>query len=991
MPSNQFRIAIISSLLCLPTRAGIAAEQAGDFEKSVARVLIRNCVSCHNSSNPKGKLDLTRRESLIKGGENGPAIVPGNAANSYLIERVADGSMPPNKHGQKIPKGVLTSLRRWVNNGAKWPKDRQLSPFELTTQKRAGFDWWSFQPVKRPAIPAVQNQQWLRNPVDAFVLNRLEQNRLSPAPNADRLTLFRRLKFDLVGLPPTPEEIGDFLKDRSPSAYENAVDRFLASPHYGERWGRHWLDVVRFGESDGFEHDKLRPHAWPYRDYVIRSFNQNKSYDLFVTEQLAGDVLQPVTTDGIAATGFFVAGPWDEVQNVAASQIERRRAREEEMEELITAVSQSFLGVTVNCARCHDHKFDPVLQTDYYRMKSVFAGVRHAKGRTPGHRPLLTSRELKLRAARLLPLQKRISAIQTELAKLDSHIASDAVANKSVKNALIAGQFGNALNARSTGFTAKSKTGFQSPPLTVECWVRVKNANQFNVFVANNLKSSGGHWELYSFSGKGDFSAYLPGLSPATLRSGIVITDDKWHYLAMQFDNKRVRLFVDGKLVKDQPVKRVKPIGAVGSLYLGGYSPVNIGCDGTVDEVRISHGIRPIVGIPKLPFQLDSSTAGLWHFDKSQNGRIPDIAIHDQQIDKKQIAQQRAILLIKKKKLEAQIASMELQFAYVGYRQKPPATHVLIRGNPEQPGAPVIPGGLSGIRQLSPNFNLKSDNSDGARRIKFAKWVTHPRNPLTARVMVNRLWQYHFGQGLVKTPSDFGFNGGLPTHPQLLDWLADELVTTGWNLKQIQRLILTSATFRQSSRFRESAARIDASNRLLWRFSPRRLEGEIIRDSMLAVSGELNSKLEGPSFRPFTVSVFNTSFYHLFDSDKPEFNRRTIYRIQVSTGRSAFLDALDCPSPSLASPKRRTTTTPLQALALMNNTFAVRQANRFASRVRIRSGERINKQVTLAFQVAYGRAPSKTELPEATDFVRKNGLKSLCWVLLNSSEFLYVR
>jgi hypothetical protein len=286
---------------------------------------------------------------------------------------------------------------------------------------------------------------------------------------------------------------------------------------------------------------------------------------------------------------------------------------------------------------------------------------------------------------------------------------------------------------------------------------------------------------------------------------------------------------------------------------------------------------------------------------------------------------------------------------------------------------------------------LKSDDADGIRRIKFAKWVTHSRNPLTARVIVNRLWQYHFGQGLVKTPSDFGFNGGAPSHPQLIDWLADELITSGWDLKQMQRLILTSATFRQSSRFRENAARIDASNRLLWRFSPRRLEGEIIRDSMLAVSGELNSKLEGPSFRPFTVSVFNTHFYHMFDSDKPEFNRRTIYRIQISTGRSAFLDALDCPSPSLAAPKRRTTTTPLQALALMNNTFAVRQANRFADRIRRRTNKSKNGQITLAFRMAYGRVPSKTELPTATEFVRKNGLKSLCWVLLNSSEFLYVR
>jgi mono/diheme cytochrome c family protein len=991
MHPNCLRVAAWLIVACLACRVGIAADRDGDFERSVARVLIRNCIGCHNATNPKGKLDLTSRESLLKGGESGPAIVPGNTAKSYLIERVADGSMPPKKNGQRLPQAVVAGLKRWVIDGANWPKGRRLSSFELTTPKRAGFDWWSFQPVKRPAIPAVRDRQWLRNPIDAFVLNRLERARLSPASNADRLTLFRRLKFDLIGLPPTPREIDDFLADRSPAAYERAVDRFLASPHYGERWGRHWLDVVRFGESDGFEHDKLRPHAWPYRDYVIRSFNENKPYDRFVAEQLAGDVLQPVTPEGIAATGFFVAGPWDEVQNVAASQIERRRAREEEMEELITAVSQSFLGVTVNCARCHDHKFDPVSQADYYRIKSVFAGVSHADGRKPGLRSILTPTQRKIREARLTPLRQRISALTAQLAKLDSHIASDAVADKTLKNALVTGRFGKSLNARATGFTARSKADFQSSPLTVECWARAKSSLGFNVFVANNLKSSGGHWELYSFSGTGDFSAYLPGLSPATVRSGVVITDDKWHYLGMQFDGKRVRLFVDGKQVKDQPVKRVKPVGPAVSLYFGGYAPDGIGCDGSVDEVRISRGIRPIAGLPHAPFPTDDRTLGLWHFDAIRGGRVTDAANTRRQIDRKQLDQQRAALLVEKVKLEKQIASMAEPMAYIGHRRKPPTTHVLIRGNPEQPGAAVTPGGLSGIRHLSPDLRLKPGDADAARRIKFAQWVTHPRNPLTARVIVNRLWQYHFGQGLVKTPSDFGFNGGPPSHPQLLDWLADELVNSGWDLKRMQRLILTSATFRQSSQFQANDANVDSTNRLLWRFSPRRLEGEIIRDAMLAVSGELNSKLGGPSFRPFTVTVFNTHFYHMFDSDKPDFNRRTVYRIQVSTGRSAFLDALGCPSPSLASPKRRTTTTPLQALALMNNTFAVRQAERFADRVRRRAGERINAQVTLAIRTAYGRLPTKSEISKATEFVRRNGLKSLCRVLLNSSEFLYVR
>lgn len=970
---------------------GSADERPGGFEQSIAPILVRHCLGCHNATDPKGHLDLSRRATMLKGGDSGAAIVPGHARKSYLIERVADGSMPPKKHSRRLSKTEVARLKRWVDAGAEWPKGRRLSPFEFTTGKRAGLDWWSFQPVQRPPIPGVKNRAWLGNPIDAFILRRLEDAGLTPAPPAERLTLFRRMKFDLVGLPPEPAEIDAFLADRSPAAYERAVDRFLASPQYGERWGRHWLDVVRFGESDGFEHDKLRPHAWRYRDYVIRSLNRNKPYDRFVTEQLAGDVLRPTTPDGIMATGFLVAGPWDEVQNVAKSQVERRRAREEEMEELVTAVSQTFLGVTTNCARCHDHKFDPISQRDYYRIKAVFAGVSHANGRVPGRRSILTARERAAWEARREPLRRQIAAIDSELARLESKLAGDARAEKNAAKALAPGRFGKALNARATRLVAQSKSVFQTPPMTVECWARTANPGKFNVFVANNLKSSGGHWELYSFAGKGDFSAYLPGMAPATIRSGTVITDGKWHYLAMQFDGRRVRLFVDGRLVKDQAVKRVKPVGRPAALYLGGYSPHKIGCDGAVDDVRISRGIRPISAIPAGPLAADETTVGLWSFDAIDNGLVADLANTGQNAERRKIARRRATLARQQKSLTAQLNAMKEPVAYVGYRRQPPKTHVLLRGDPEHPESPVTPGGLSGVRNLPADLKLKPASADGARRARFAEWVTDPRNPLTARVIVNRVWHYHFGQGLVPTPSDFGFNGGRPSHPQLLDWLADEFVQSGWDLKRLHRLILTSATYRQGSRFDVDAARVDGSNRLLWRFTPRRLEGEIIRDAMLAVSGELNTRMSGPGYRPFTVTVFNTHFYHLFDSDLPKYNRRTVYRIQVSTGRSKFLDALDCPAPSLAAPKRRTTTTPLQALALMNNPFAFRQAERFAERVRRQAGNRLAQQVDHAHRLALGRPPAEREAADAAAFARQHGLKSLCWVLLNSSEFLYVR
>ena len=989
----QARIAIFILGICLASVSVGDAAPKNHFERDIAGLLTRRCLTCHSGDSPRGKLDLSRRTSILKGGDSGPAIVPGKPEKSLLIERVADGSMPPAKHGPRLTKAEVAALRDWVKAGARWPKDRRLHPFEFSTNKRAGYDWWSLQPVKRPRLPEVRNRIWLRNPIDAFVLAKLESKGVAPAKPAGRRVLIRRLKFDLLGLPPTPEEVRKFVDDHRPDAWSRLVERYLASPHYGERWARHWLDVVRFGESDGFEHDKLRPHAWRYRDYVIRAFNADKPYDRFVTEQLAGDAIRPQSRDTIAATGFLVAGPWDEVQNVAVSKTERRRAHEEEMAEIIGAVSQSFLGMTVHCARCHDHKFDAITQADYYRLKAIFDGVSHADGRKPGNLSILTEAERAARLRTIRPLRAELTRLETEMVKLRPAYPTDLSPETPGKNVLTTGRFGNAANGKATRFSGRSRVAFENPPFTVECWAKANSAAGFNVFVANNLKSNGGHWEIYTYAGQGDFSAYLPGCSPATIRSGKVITDGRWHYLAMQFDGKRVRLFVDAKLVKEATVKRVKQRTTAGSIYFAGYSPQKIGCDGAVDDVRISTGIRKIESLPTKPFALDATTIGLWRFDKLNGNRVRNLALSQPKNKTERIANRAKLKMLeaKRDRLRKQLASFDEPIAYIGHRRQPPETHLLVRGNPEEPGRIVRPMALTGIRRWSGDLALSSKTPEQQRRLKFAQWVTDRRNPLTARVIVNRLWQYHFGQGLVKTPSDFGFHGGKPSHPQLLDWLADELVRSGWSLKHIQRLILTSNTFRQSSAFNPVAAAFDAGNRLLWRFSPRRLDAETVRDAMLAVSGELNPTIGGPSFRPFKVTVFNTHFYHLFDSDKPEFNRRSLYRMQISTGRDPFLTALDCPAPSLAAPKRRTTITPLQALALMNNTFALRQAERFARRVLKQSSGDIVKEVRRCYEVALGRSPTKTELSEAVAFVRTNDLSTFCWVLLNSSEFLYVR
>jgi mono/diheme cytochrome c family protein len=952
-------------LLTASARPAFADEPPADFENSVAIVLVKNCLSCHNPTEARGGLDLTHRGGLLQGGKSGPAVVAGKPRESLLVERVTAGTMPPKKSGLRLTGADVAALTAWVEAGAAWPAGRVLSPFERTTDRRAGFDWWSLQPLQDSAPPPVREQSWPRSPLDAFVLARLEARGIAPAPPADRVTYLRRVKYDLLGLPPTPEEIDAYLADTSPDADAKLIDRLLASPHYGERWGRHWLDVARFGESDGFENDKLRDHAWHYRDYVIQSFNDDKPYPQFVKEQLAGDVLQPVTHAGIAATGFLVAGPWDEIQNVAQSKLERQRAHEEQLEELLATVGQTFLGLTVNCARCHDHKFDPIPQSDYYRLKAVFDGVDH------GNRPLFTPDEQRAHERTVAPLQARIRELRAalQLAEASSGLAAAQ---------LVEGRFGRALDARRGRYVLPSRPDYQTPPLTVECWARVASKVGFNILVANGLKESSDHWEIYTYAGSGEFSAYLPGYEPAEIKSGVDITDGRWHHIAMVFDGGRVRLYVDARLVKDVAVVRQRTGGALGLLYFGAYPPQGIGCDGVVDEVRISRGARPPDGVPGGPFVADDRTLGLWHFDDAEPAPRPKGPSPD-------------ALAAELKQKESELARYAVPLVYAGVRREPGPTHVLPRGDITKPGPPVTAGSLTPVRMPSGGFALPADAPEGQRRLAFAEWVVRPDNPLTARVLVNRVWQHHFGQGLVETPSDFGFHGGRPSHPELLDWLAHRVIADGWSIKRLHRLILLSATYRQSAQFNARAAAFDADNRLLWRFAPRRLEAETVRDAMLAVSGELNPRLGGPSFRPFTVTTLLTSFYHSVDDGRRDFSRRSVYRMNVNTGKSPLLDALDCPAPSLAAPRRRTTTTPQQALALMNDSFVLRQAERFANRVRRAAGADVPAQVGLAYRLAFGRPPSGQERAATTSLVAEHGLESACWVLLNASEFLYVR
>ena len=580
------------------------------------------------------------------------------------------------------------------------------------------------------APPAVKRSDWPRNDVDRFVLARLEARGLSPAPEADRRTLIRRLSFDLIGLPPEPEEVERFVADPAPDAYEKLVDRLLASPHHGERWARHWLDVVRFGESQGFEYNRIRDNAWRYRDWVVDAFNRDLPYDEFVRRQVAGDVLYPKDLDALIATGYLVCGTWDQPGHLEGSESMRKQVRQDELEEMVATLGQSFLGLTINCARCHDHKFDPISQKEYYQVAALLAGV-----------------------------------------------------------------------------TQGEKEREKIP------------------------------------------------LSPS------------------------------------DPGKRFS---------------------------GVAHVVIP---------------------------------------------------------------------------RQPPVSAVLERGDHRKPGETVAPAGLKALSGLEADFGLAPDAPEGRRREALARWLGDRRNPLTARVFVNRLWHHHFGQGLVDTPSDFGFNGGRPSHPELLDFLAARFVGGGWRIKEMHRLLVTSAAYRQETRVRDDRAEgLDAENRLLWRANRRRLEGEAVRDAALAVSGALNRQIGGPSFRDVAVKLGTQN--HEFTDPTGEFsdavNRRTLYRLWARSGNHPMLDALDCPDPSVMAPRRTRTITPLQALSMTNNPFMEKCAERFAARLRRDAGDDAARQVERAWRLAFSRPPGDREARAARSFVAKHGLDGLCLVLFNANEFLFI-
>jgi hypothetical protein len=674
------------------------------------------------------------------------------------------------RQGEKLSQGDVSHLRQWINANAPWPPSVVFN----STAASSTAEWWSLRALTWPVVPDTGYSPWVRTPVDAFVSASLQAKNLSPSPEADRRTLIRRLTIDLHGLPPTPEEVDSFVSDTRADAYEQLVEKLLASPRYGQRWGRHWLDVVHYGDTHGFDKDKRRDHAWPYRDYVIRALNDDKPYGQFVREQIAGDVLHPDSPEGLDAVGFVAAGPWDFVGHVELREdtIDKLKTRVLDRDDMVSSTFATFQSLTVGCARCHDHKFDPIPQKDYYRLQAVFAGVE--------------------RGDRAYPKQPVVA-----------------------------------------------------------------RRHEFDQKRAAILKR------------RADLEAMAPPADRAKLQA--IATE----------------LAEIERQIKDLP-------------------PPNV--------------VYTVVPIPPRPI------------------------------------------------------------------------HRLHRGNVEQPKELVTAGTLFCVHSQSLDLGLPAECNDGQRRIALANWLADPRNPLTWRSIVNRVWHYHFGRGLVDTPNDFGRNGSQPTHPALLDWLACTFRDNGASIKDLHRLMVFSAAYRQASRGDPAAERVDAENRLLWRMNRQRVDAETLRDSILAISGKLNSRMGGPGFDLFRFKDDHSPVYDYEAIDKidpPSTWRRTVYRFVVRSVPNPLLDCLDCADPNLNVPVRNTTLTALQALAILNDPFVLRQAEYFADRLASAHVD-VARRAELAYRYCFGRYPTAWEFERLSRFAAAHGWANACRLLFNANEFVFV-
>ena len=815
------------------------ADGAKFYTTQVRPILEAHCHTCHGvrtGGDVESDFSLATRAGMLRGGHNGPALSLETPEESAILKAINfDGlEMPPKG---KLPRSQIEIITKWVKMGAPWPEEAHAPPRRGSPPvDDTARNFWSFRKFSRPEVPAVKNAAWVKNPIDAFVLAKLEENGLAPAPAATKTTLLRRVYFDLIGLPPTVEEVDAFLADESPNAYEKVVDKLLASPQHGERWARHWLDLVRYAETEGYEFDRIKPDVWRYRDYVIDAFNDDKPYNAFIREQLAGDEFQPITAESIIATGYYKLGIRD------GGAPDKLQASFDGLDDVIATTSQVFLGLTMNCARCHDHKIDPIPTADYYKLLAFFRGIEGGR--------------------------------RGSMRMINANAAGGA--------------------RRRSGRGGRGEDGPSPPPI-----------NQQEIAVYQKKFD--------------DLTEQLTAIETA------------------------LTPFLEAAEKEDFKVEEYRP------AIVRGHVPQHVSLD-TWDKYE--HLMDQRDELEKTRPQSLARALSV-----SENGPVP------------------------------------------------PKTYVLFRGSPYSPGDEVLPGFPQVMANKSPELPPAPEEAKSSqRRTVLADWVASPENSLTSRVIVNRLWQYHFGRGIVRSSSDFGYGGTPPTHPELLDWLASEFVDGGWRLKRLHKLMVMSNAYQMSSLPNEEGLAKDPENELLWRFDMRRLQAEEIRDAILAVSGNLNSKMGGPSIYPHIVDEVKAGQSRpgegWKESAPEEQVRRSIYIHIKRSLTMPLLQVFDSADTDASCPARFATTQPTQALSMLNSPFLNEQAAILATDVRAKTSNDMRDQVTLALRRTTQRKPTDVEIDRGVELIdrlqKQHGLSAekafadFCLVTLNLNEFLYL-
>jgi mono/diheme cytochrome c family protein len=960
MAASQQRLKtiLLSASLSLLALPAFADDGIAFFEQRVRPVLEEHCYGCHSqkAEKLKGNLYLDSQAGWQKGGDSGaPAIIPGNPEASLLLRTVrhieADLEMPPKK--PKLPDRVIGDLRQWIAMGA--PDPRTGTVLE---SKRADKSWWSLQPLAA---------SFKHGNIDEFIRDKLTEKGLALSPRAEPRDLIRRVTYDLHGLPPAPEEVEKFVtasRTDADAAYLALIERLLASPRYGEQWGRHWLDVIRFGESNGFERNFVINDLWPFRDYIIRSFNEDKPFDRLIIEHIAGDVVGRDDPAVEVGTAFLVAGPYDDVGN--QDPVAQANIRAATLDDMITATGSAFLGLTVNCARCHNHKFDPIPSEDYYRLRAAFEGVSH------GRRVLATKAERSAFAEATKPLNQELGRLNDDIAALEKAIESKA--REAIKKLEL----------------PRPKI---DPQLVEESFAPVEARFVRLVMSANtsNPSSAAGSGRLT------EFEVWTAGDQPrnvALARHGGVAEGAR-SAVAEDFpDAYGPQTCIDGQFGEQwfigSPAELTITLAKLEIINRVTFS--NAKGKGLMDKAQ---------GATPCEYEVRVSTDGKnWSTVASGADREPWSEAHGIARVRASVTtaeEEAALSALKRQQREVQMkldAVPKLREAWAGNFTQPKSPTFLHKGgDPMKPADAVAASSLSVLDQVTEPYTFPAEAPESERRLALARWIV-TGNPLTARVLANRVWHYHFGAGIVDTPSDFGFLGSRPSHPELLDYLASRLVANRWQLKALHREILLSETYRQASRIQAGDANAtkglaaDRQARLLWRFPPRRLSAEEIRDTLLTVSGRM--KLEpmgGPGFRLYKFTQNNVCTYFPLDTHGPETYRRAVYHQNARASTTDLLTDFDLPDIAFAAPRRANTTSPLQALTLLNHNFTSDMAAAFAARC---EAPTTAAAIGRAYRLAFARAPLPAEEAAAAALVSRHGLTALCRALLNASELLYL-